>query len=299
VNEPADDQALKALHLSAEIVHSIAETADGYGNALHSRPVDQLNLLRAGTMKVLAGGCWALLGSDRADSAFAAATVAYERLGRPISKLTGICAGSLQVRPQVDDEQSRAATPLAYHALLTAWRLIHEAAPEPELAAVVERLAHTIERWDPRPSGQLGIPLYFYVELLVRIHAGQAQGDQSAQLNRLPARLLARAAEPVRAAMIDDFHWSRLQSGLMPVEPELLTIGRILHLLLPHDWDERMLDDLGIGEGVDRVPLWLARHMDPPANQPSDLPRYPRIPSTPADSREVSGYTRSWTDHIK
>jgi hypothetical protein len=93
-------------------------------------------------------------------------------------------------------------------------------------------------------------------------------------------RLLNRAGEAVRVAMADPYHWSRLQSGLMPVEPELLAIGRVAYRMLPPDWDWATLPS-----GVEQAPLWLARRMERSDGEPrgrSRRPR-PRVPGpTPA-----------------
>jgi hypothetical protein len=91
-------------------------------------------------------------------------------------------------------------------------------------------------------------------------------------------------------AMADLHRWQALSTGVMPVEPELLAIGRIAHRTLA-PWDEQTLSNLGIpSNSVERVPLWIARLLDePPASRhlPGDRP-----PSSGPDSTEAAAEAR-------
>jgi hypothetical protein len=81
-------------------------------------------------------------------------------------------------------------------------------------------------------------------------------------------------------AMADLHRWQALSTGVMPVEPELLAIGRIAHRTLA-PWDEQTLSNLGIpSNSVERVPLWIA-HL------PGDRP-----PSSGPDSTEAAAEAR-------
>jgi hypothetical protein len=137
-----------------------------------------------------------------------------------------------------------------------------------------------------RDVGQLRVPLHLYVDLAVGM---ENQPDE--MLSSTLPRLLERVGEAVRVAMSDRYHWPRLLSGLMPVEPELLAIGAIANQAMPPGWDEQTLDEFGIGQGIDRVPLWLARRMQPPG-RPQREPPPPSPGSAPAGAPETAPITQ-------
>jgi hypothetical protein len=91
--------------------------------------------------------------------------------------------------------------------------------------------------------------------------------------------------------MADQYHWQALATGVMPVEPELLAIGRIAHRTLA-PWDEDTLTNLGIPrDSVERMPLWIARALEEPpdsATSPPGPEGRPR-PSGPADEDAAEG----------
>jgi len=90
-------------------------------------------------------------------------------------------------------------------------------------------------------------------------------------------------------AMADQYRWQALATGVMPVEPELLAIGRIAHRTLA-PWDEDTLTDLGIPLGsVERTPLWIARMLeDPPDGTLSAGPEGRPLPSAPGDENAAA-----------
>jgi hypothetical protein len=86
-------------------------------------------------------------------------------------------------------------------------------------------------------------------------------------------------------AMADQYHWRALATGVMPVEPELLAIGRIAHRTLA-PWNEDTLANLGIPpNSVEQLPLWIARMLEEPPDTID--PPYGRgghpLPSAPTD----------------
>ena len=86
-------------------------------------------------------------------------------------------------------------------------------------------------------------------------------------------------------AMADQYHWQALATGVMPVEPELLAIGRIAHRTLA-PWDEDTLSNLGIPRNsVERLPLWIARMLEEPPDSAGSPPgpEGRPLPSAPAD----------------
>jgi hypothetical protein len=90
--------------------------------------------------------------------------------------------------------------------------------------------------------------------------------------------------------MADQYHWRALATGVMPVEPELLAIGRIAHRTLG-PWDEGTLTNLGIPRNsVERMPLWIARILEELPGSPSPSPGLGGrpFPSAPADENATT-----------
>jgi hypothetical protein len=95
-------------------------------------------------------------------------------------------------------------------------------------------------------------------------------------------------------AMTDQYHWQALATGVMPVEPELLAIGRIAHRILA-PWDEDTLNRLGIPRNdVARMPLWIARMLEEPPDSPGPPPGPGRRPLPSAPDGEHAA-ARPWS----
>jgi hypothetical protein len=279
------DQPLAVLDLDFEVTLATAETADDYGTLL-AEWRDEDHRLRAATMKVLAGACWCLTELPRAPDAFAEARSIYQSLGRSFALVTAICAGEVNL-PDIELLGSPTVDDLAFHALSVAWLLASDAADRLESDAILEQLAEDGRRSGLYLTGQLDIPYYHYLRLAQAVRAAARGEDAMRALARPLPRILERATEPLRLAMSDRFHWRMIQTSVMPVEPELLAIGRIAHRALG-DWDDEMLELLGIDDGLERLPLVLARALDPPDARPDR--RHPApIPSTPSPDVDRRG----------
>jgi hypothetical protein len=74
--------------------------------------------------------------------------------------------------------------------------------------------------------GRIGLPLGAYERALKAVEAA-AHGGPAPEGPGLwhAALLFERGAEPVAAAMRDRYHWGRLYSTVLPVEPELIAAG--------------------------------------------------------------------------
>lgn len=221
-------------------------------------------------MKIRAAACWCLVSPARAPAAFAAATRLYERLGHPFAIAAAICAGE-QRPPAVGPRQPVPPDERAYGALWVAWGLASRTTSADAALRMLPRAADDREWF---PAGQLEVPIRHYLEFARGVAVTLRSGDPRGLAPSLP-RLLQRATEPVRIAMADQYRWQALATGVMPVEPELLAIGRIAHRTLA-PWDEDTLTNLGIPRNsVERMPLWIARVLDePPASprRPGDRP---------------------------
>ena len=141
----------------------------------------------------------------------------------------------------------------------------------PAAGAALAALATPVHDREWFPAGQLGVPVRLYLEFARGVGGAIRSGDSWPLARSLP-QLLQRGTEPVRIAMADQYHWQALATGVMPVEPELLAIGRIAHRTLA-PWDEDTLTNLGIPRNsVERMPLWIARMLEEPPDSPSPPP---------------------------
>ena len=270
--------ALAVLRLNTRDVLVTARTADGYGSLL-ARTSEPGCKARAATMKIRAAACWCLVSPARAPAAFSEARRLYQDLGHPFAIAVAICAGE-RALPSVEPRESTAPEDRAYRALWLAWSVASR------MTAASAAPATPAHDRDWFPVGQLGIPVQLYLEFARGVgHAIRSR--DSRQLTRSLPQLLQRGAEPVRMAMADQYHWQALATGVMPVEPELLAIGRIVHRALA-PWDEDTLTTIGIPRNsIERMPLWIARMLDEPPDS-ADPPSGPGgrpIPSAPADER--------------
>jgi hypothetical protein len=272
------------LRLDASDLRVTAAAADGYGSLL-ARTSEPGHQARAATMKIRAAACWCLVNPARAPAAFTAATRMYERMGHPFAIATAICAGH-QAPPERRSEQPTAPDDQAYDALWLAWSLASGMTPPDAATGMLGGPADDREWF---PAGQLEVPVRCYLEFARGVALALRSGNSQVLTDSLPP-LLQRAAEPVRMAMVDRHRWQALSTGVMPVEPELLAIGRIAHRTLA-PWDEQALSNLGIpSNSVERVPLWIARLLDePPASRqpPGDRP-----PASGPDSAEATAEAR-------
>jgi hypothetical protein len=248
--------ALAVLHLDASDVWMIAKASDGYGSLL-ARTSEPGYQARAATMKIRAAACWCLVSPTRAPMAFMEARRLYEHLRHPFAIAVAICAGE-QTRPGVGSRQLMGPDDRAYGALWLAWRLASRAM---SADAALPILAGPADDREWSPAGQLGVPVRRYLEF-ARGVAGTLRGGDPRMLARSLPYLLQRATEPVRIAMADRYRWQMLTTGVMPMEPELLAIGRIAHRTLA-PWNEDTLTHLGIPpNSVERMPLWIARMLE-------------------------------------
>jgi hypothetical protein len=286
---------MAVLRLDAGDVRVTAHAADGYGSLL-ARTSEPGHQARAATMKIRAAACWCLVSPARAPAAFAVAARIYERIGHPFAIVTAICAGQ-QAAPERVPEQPMAPDDQAYDALWLAWSLASGMTPSDASIGMLEGPTDDREWF---PAGQLEVPVRCYLEFARGVALALRSRDSHVLRDSLP-QLLQRATEPVRLAMADLHRWQALATGVMPVEPELLAIGRIAHRTLA-PWDEHTLSNLGIPRNsVERVPLWIARLLDePPANRrppegrpPPSGPNGPETAATaPAETRDTGAPRR-------
>lgn len=282
---------LTVLHLDPADLRVTAHAADGYGSLL-ARTSEAGHQARAATMKIRAAACWCLVSPAHAPAAFTAARQLYEGLGHPFAIAAAICAGE-QTPPALGSGQPVPPDDRAYGALWLAWRLASGMTSSDAAVPLPARAADDHEWF---PAGQLEVPVRLYLEFARGVAVALRSRDPWVLARSLP-QLLQRAAEPVRMAMADLHRWRALATGVMPLEPELLAIGRIAHRTLA-PWDEDTLTRLGIPRNsLERVPLWIARALDGPP--PSSRPKGERPRPWGPDGSDAAAAARPRHDTTK
>lgn len=112
------------------------------------------------------------------------------------------------------------------------------------------------------PVGRLRIPLEATIRVVSEADAVAHGGaDGLAGLAASLHDALIRIHDVTSAAMGDRFHWRRLLSNVLPVEPEAAALGAIaMHATMRHEADAEMLDRLDLPP-VSLVPLFVGREI--------------------------------------
>jgi hypothetical protein len=230
------ERELSILGLQGDTVSRIAQATDNHARGMRDDSVGSVtNLALAASAFTAAGSYWSLIDLPRARDAFRAATALHWRLGHTFAAITAICASTKrelreEVREPLVSEGEGRAEQLVYQALFQLCRTELGLSPAESLIDRSESLLGI--RQDPRPMGRLGIPVGQYVEFATTaIEAAQGSNFARRAFRRTTAAFYRRADEPVRFAMGDSFHWKRLLSTFLPVEPELLAVGVVYALV--------------------------------------------------------------------
>ena len=275
-------RAISALRLDVSTTQAVGWASSGYADLLLTENSSQAVgvLLRAATLKLLAAGSWSLTAPERCYDAYRSAADLYYALGRPHRITSGICAGLITGHWE-DGRTLTTPTGAGYAALAVAWLASTGSLSQREARESFNIVREASIPWGPHPVGvtRAGLDLFLQFGEAVLLSTERHRSRETA-LQPVLGPLLSRMAEPVKIAMTDYYHWTRLVSGMLPVDPELMAVGRISYLAVPSLRLETTLDRMGIGQGIDRVPIWLARSLPPPTRGPSrPRPREPQGPS--------------------
>src|SRR5207253_474505 len=82
------------------------------------------------------------------------------------------------------------------------------------------------------PAGRLGWSLRAYSQIVEVIVELRQEGIDAAKFYRAFTPFAQRLDETVRSAQATSYHWRRLYSRLLPIEPEALIICEAAHVLL-------------------------------------------------------------------
>jgi hypothetical protein len=253
--------------------------------------------LYGATMTVLAASCWTLIDAPASQQWWFSAMEHYAELRHPYADLIAVCAGMTGL-DQMEIQLPPTALALQCRILLLAWLSVVTPEDAPYYCEQLEHSAYPDSHVATMCPGQLNLPLY-RLHYFARVLCDDLRQEKlSTHTVNTAGYLLRRAADTVRAAQADQYHWRRVLPGFMPVEPEWLAVGRIIYEAATRaniDCDDvaHYLDPL------ERIPLVLAGRMPPPvgAGRKGSGPRSPTAggestshrKDSPSHNRDLGG----------
>jgi hypothetical protein len=248
--------AEEGLDLDQELLTRCARLYEAYARSGSKEPSSEgtpveTRMLKASSFVIAAVYRSVVDSESSAKALFADAAREYLELGNPFHLALAVCAGDeglvriyvLSGQQRFLEPQARAVDPndLLY-GLLAAMSMfgsgVYDDYPTAELLPSLLDLG---EELSPRPVGRLGLPLRLYLAVGRSIESTAFAYDRElTSLRRALSDYLRHVDESVGAAMNDRFHWRRLRSGLLPVEPEALAV------CLAADRVSRRLADLAV-----------------------------------------------------
>jgi hypothetical protein len=211
-----------------------------------ARRMEEASLERASAY-VLAGSCCSVLDVEDATAAFRAAAADYALLGRSFGAVVRICGLSADIESprragsvETNGEEGEIGVEDALYGLLaTHWLTASGSEAQAESRDIFGYLSENPTGMS-MPIGRLGLPLHRFLTVSASLEMPTALAAVGAAPERRAGAIadgligfLERAQEPYSAAMADQYHWSRIQSGLLPVEPEVLAVSVIASATRP------------------------------------------------------------------
>jgi hypothetical protein len=170
---------------------------------------------------VIAASYWSLIDPRRAVTLYRRASETYRSLGHNYGMVLALASASLDEIPtmlSVVDEMP-APSPQAIAFAMVA----NEVADADRRNKRAELLDTHWRHIGNSPIGRLGIPLDHYARCARAMRA--ARHDKNAEaFFAAAANFVSRAAEVLRSASHDRFHWLQLKSAILPAEPEAVAM---------------------------------------------------------------------------
>jgi hypothetical protein len=211
----------EVLQLDGEMIKRNANAHADYARMLERREHSELGPWIASS-RLLTAVWRALVDPQSAREELREAAYAYERLKNPYSGVLAVCAQNPGLAKQFIDERKQQNIFAADPNTLLAVLLVEIWTRDENETAKIEGMWKmpadlSIAKRDElrqrvlnTPTGRLGLPFRYY-----------SQAKDMEKVDGVVA-LLQRAAEPVRVAMMDRYHWNNLYSSVLPLEPEIL-----------------------------------------------------------------------------
>jgi hypothetical protein len=221
----------EVLGLDAGSLTRSADAHAGYARVLRERGDEAVRPWMASSL-VFAAVYRSLVDPAPARREFTQAASAYLEMGMPLAGALAVCAGddTLVARflDGMADRDVMGGDPIER---VTATLARRWAGVEVDARGLDRSGMHAALRLVYSPAGRTGLPLAAYGRAFDEVQSVAERGWKRGRGGRsLPylVDLLQRAAEPVHAAMADTYHWRRLHSAVLPVEPEIVGACRCI-----------------------------------------------------------------------
>jgi len=258
-----------------ELLERLAATTEG--NALahlelaeHSETPEHVWLMHrmlAGSGLVIAASYWSLIDSRRAIADYRRAARLYRAMRHSYWMVAAMAAADgKMLRAAAREQQDHSeASPLE-----VAFGLVTEGMSGADFTG--ERLTGAWQTLGNVPVGRLGIPLNHYGNCRTAMLHAQA-GDREI-FTRHARTYLERAAEVIRMARHDQYHWQRLQSSILPAEPEAVAVTSALSLTARRSLGMSLME-IGVEDRQSRTLIEVAESLSRAAATEDEPP--PRL----------------------
>lgn len=200
------------FRLDSERLSKLAYVYAGYAHASREDESQEILINRASTL-VIAASLFSLFDVEKARECYWAAFQEYRQLKIPFALTLAVCStkpeplDSFPFEQQQDAPYTRATADYYFQKLAHDFWL-HGSHADPDVFSKPDR----------QLVGRLGLPMNLYT----RVYRSAFPFSNHDKVLSPIADLLNRVAEVTRVAMQDEFHWQRLYSTILPIEPEIL-----------------------------------------------------------------------------
>ncbi|MES1240849.1 MAG: hypothetical protein ABUT39_04460 [Acidobacteriota bacterium] len=166
---------------------------------------------------VLAASYWSMIAPRKAVDLYRRAARIYRSKGHSYWMILALASLNDRDIAEIPSfmEETKAPSPQAVAFSLVGTELAN--------ADHRERLAEHWRHAGNPPVGRLGVPLDYYGRCAWAMHAARTEKN-SELFFAAGASYVHRAAEVIRSASHDRYHWQRLQSAVLPAEPEAVAM---------------------------------------------------------------------------
>ena len=176
----------------------------------------------------IAASYWSLIEPRKAVLLYRRAAESYRALGHSYWMVLALASASkreIARMPSVIDETPELSPQTVAFAMVG-----NEIADADRRGMRTERLDLYWSQIGNPPIGRLGVPLDHYVRCAQAMHAVRREDGIERFLDS-GANYVHRAAEVLHSASHDRFHWQRLQSTILPAEPEAVAMTAAMSIM--------------------------------------------------------------------
>jgi hypothetical protein len=227
------------LEHDPQLVKSLALVHEGNGKARrkiadqcepHDGPLSSWsqNCMLAASSLAIAASLWSLIEPARATRLYRTAAHLYREIGHGYWIVLALASGSeheIATVASVTDE----SPPLSPQTV--AFALVANEVSESRLRGTLSEVLDSHWRHTGNlPIGRLRIPLDYYAHCAQAMRGARAEKNADRFFSEA-GNYVRRAAEVLRSARHDRFHWPRLETTILPAEPEAVAMTAAMSVM--------------------------------------------------------------------